>query len=287
MAVTTCWPNVQIETSESNLRKVSELFKTLQSGELDGQVIRPAMKVGDIVKAIGVSRKTFYEWKEGTSMPQPGNLRSIALNLLHVQEADLANYFAGTLAIKDLLTIRVKVATPDDVLQTFQLLRSDREKDAVLAQLLQDRAKKLGNDAEPQGADTTSPILIGKNSKSGITTVYQFEYLVFNRLKNLMDASREQMGLSEIQYVRSAASNGIALEEASLFYEDVMDGTYNRSHTRTRIEAFLPLLFRIKNPRTGLSLDTSRTYTGNFEGLIRDLERLGNGAAQQPIHYGN
>lgn len=114
--------------------------------------------------------------------------------------------------------------------------------------------------------------------------MYQFEYTVFMRLKVLMETSRNQLALSEVAYIRTASSNGITLEEASLFFEDVMDGTHNRSHPRTRIEAFLPLLFRIKNPASGFSLDTVRTYSGDFEGLVRDLEQLGNGA-QQPVHY--
>ena len=134
---------------------------------------------------------------------------------------------------------------------------------------------------------TDSRILIGKKSgrKAVSEAMYQFEYSVFMRLKVLMEASRNQLVLSEVAYIRAATANGITLEESSLFYEDVMDGTYNRSHPRTRIEAFLPLLFRIKNPRAALSLDTSRTYAGDLEGLIRDLEQLGNGATHQPVHH--
>lgn len=134
---------------------------------------------------------------------------------------------------------------------------------------------------------TDSRILSGKKSgrKAVSQAMYQFEYTVFMRLKVLMETSRNQLALSEVAYIRTASSNGITLEEASLFFEDVMDGTHNRSHPRTRIEAFLPLLFRIKKPASGFSLDVDRTYSGDFEGLVRDLEQLGNGAQQQPVHY--
>lgn len=111
--------------------------------------------------------------------------------------------------------------------------------------------------------------------------MYQFSYFPFQRLKALMDASRAELDISEVQFVRAAESNGIDADEALLFYEDVQDGTL-RSHPVSRIEAFLPLLFRIKkwNP---LTLNKKKTYAGDFQGLLQDLEAFNNSGIHQQI----
>ncbi len=104
--------------------------------------------------------------------------------------------------------------------------------------------------------------------------LHQFSYLQLQRLKALIDASRIVLNLNEAQYVRAATNNGIEADEALLFYEDVMDETL-RSHPVYRIEAFLPLIFKVTkwNP---LMLNQNETYEGDFQGLVKDLETLNN-----------
>lgn len=143
MNMTVVAQKVQIETSDENLRKLSDLFKTLQYGGVNGQNIRPPMQVTDMARVVGVSRKTISTWRNGDEMPQPGNLRSIAKNLLRVKESDLAAYFAGNLTLKQLLSIKPKSATPDEIYQNFQTL-AEPDKDVVLSLLLRDRALQVG-----------------------------------------------------------------------------------------------------------------------------------------------
>lgn len=121
-------------------------------------------------------------------------------------------------------------------------------------------------------------------------STYQFEYLIFRRLKALMVASQDQLGMSKAQYIQAAVANSVDIEKdtekaAISFYNDIVEENNTRLHSHKCIEAFLPLLFRIKNPRNGLSLDTSRTYAGDFQGLIADLSQLGNGFAVKPVHH--
>lgn len=127
---------------------------------------------------------------------------------------------------------------------------------------------------------------IGKSEVVHQDMSYQFEYLIFRRLKSLMVASQEQLGMSKAQYIQAAVANGVDIGRAAIvFYCDIMEENNIRLHSHECIEAFLPLLFRIKNPRSGLSLDTSRTYAGDFQGLIVDLGQLGNGFAVKPVHH--
>lgn len=269
---------VQIETSDDNLKKISELFKALQSGELDGQVIRPPMQVGEIVKAVGVSRNTFHLWKNGEVMPMPGNLRAIALNLLKVTEQDLANYFAGNSSLKDLLAIRVKVTTPDEVYQTFQQLRSDREKDAVLALLLQERAKKLGNDLIKNESKTDT--IYPQMGEIVMSDTFWKNERVCQRVQNLIKASLKKQRLvgqpgtaAERQGVPASSFDWAALrafESGTLkqMLETWVDGGLENAIASICYEV---IAWNADNTPLGLG---DRTYKDRPEQLMRDLQNF-------------
>ena len=186
--------SVNIETTEENARKLALLLRAVQAGELDGVAIRPPMRVSDMANIIGVSRNALREWRSFDKrvfvMPQPGNLRSIAKNLLGISEVELEQYFQGSLTLKQILEPRSQSHTPEDIYRVYQTL-AEPEKDALLALLLHDRAKNLGNAMNKNGRNrvlSTRTVVEDTNVASKLGEGLSPK--AAERLQNLLTASR-------------------------------------------------------------------------------------------------
>ncbi len=110
-------------------------------------MIRPAMDVTQITQILGVAYQTFYRWvasEDKQTMPQPGTLRAIAQKLLKVSEQELEAYFNDELSLEQLLAIRPKIASLDEVYSLYASL-PETEKDIAIALILRDRADAMGN----------------------------------------------------------------------------------------------------------------------------------------------
>jgi transcriptional regulator with XRE-family HTH domain len=281
---------VQIETSDNNLQRLSNLFKTIQLGGIEGKVVRPPMRVEDIAKCIGVSRKTFYEWRDGASMPQPGNLRSIAKNLLKVKEQDLSDYLTGVISLRDLLSIKPKASTPDEVYNIFHSL-DEREKDTVLALLLRDRALEVGNFSSQKNSkrfhavSSTTNVLDGEDRLMASSIGEGLSPHMAKRLRILLIASQEKhsrianenLDLDEIaerQGVHLGTYSILAVEAAA---EGTIGETYGHRLFTPEWNAMAVICFEPTGWRgdqlVGL---TNRTFKDRVETFKRSLSENGN-----------
>lgn len=120
-----------------------------------------------------------------------------------------------------------------------------------------------------------------KSARKKKEDMYQFTYEQMKRLKVLMEGSRLISGLDDEGIIQAATQNGIAEPDARLFYTDIVDENL-RSHPLSRIEAFLPLLLRVKQWKP-LLLDHGKSYAGDFHELIKDLEHVNNSTTQYTV----
>lgn len=278
-----------LETSEYTLHRLSLLFECIQTGRFNKKIIRPPMTVSDIVKKVKVSRKTFYEWKNGTSMPQSSNFYSIAENLLGVTEENLKSYLYGDIELLSLLAIKPEQAKPEDVVHKFSTL-DEHDKNVVLAQLLRDRALELGNFSLPKKnkrlnyAISSTGVLKEDNSVASFMGDGLSPHVAV-RLRNLLIASQEkhsrvqneQLDLDQIaerQGVHPRTYNIDALEEAA---EGLIGETYGHRLFAPEWNALSAICFE----PTGWHGDqpiglTDRTFQGRVELLKRSLSENGN-----------
>ncbi|MEW5859598.1 MAG: hypothetical protein AB1861_19795 [Cyanobacteriota bacterium] len=120
-----------------------------------------------------------------------------------------------------------------------------------------------------------------KSTRKKREDMYQFTYEQMKRLKVLMEGSRLISGLDDEGIIQAATQNGIAEPDARLFYTDIVDENL-RSHPISRIEAFLPLLLRVKQWKP-LLLNQEETYANDFHSLIKDLEHVNDSAPQYTV----
>lgn len=102
--------------------------------------------------------------------------------------------------------------------------------------------------------------------------MFSFSYFQMQKLKKLLLASKDILGYTTEQYLRAAIARGITREEAVFFYQDVLEELHTASRPRHVVEAFLPLLYKVRrwNP---IQLNVGVTYS-SLEELVRDLEEL-------------
>jgi len=279
-----------LETSKDTLHRLSLLFECIQTGRLSKKIIRPPMMVDDIAHSIGISCKTFYEWRNGASMPQPGNLRSIAKNLLKVTEKDLADYLTGAISLKELLSIKPKASTPDEVYNIFHTLE-ERDKDAVLALLLRDRALEVGNfslqknSKRSYAVSSTTNVLDGEDRLMASSIGEGLFPHMAKRLRSLLIASQEkhsrivneQLDLDEIAErhgVHPGTYSILAVEAAA---EGTIGETYGHRLFAPEWNAMAAICFEPTGWRgdqlVGL---TNRTFKDRAETLKRSLSENGN-----------
>jgi hypothetical protein len=182
---------VNIETSESNIKKLATLLKTLHTGELNKSYVRPPMRLTDMAKIVGVNRKTFAEWRDGLAMPQPANLRAIARDLLLVREQELEKYFFGEITLQQLLEIRPKAANLEEIYQLSQHL-PEPDRDVLLARLLQDRVKNLGNETKKNKRNQVSSTKCIEDTDLASNLGEGLNPKAAERLQNLLIVSRSK-----------------------------------------------------------------------------------------------
>ena len=102
--------------------------------------------------------------------------------------------------------------------------------------------------------------------------VYSFTPSQQERLRQLVNASKRALSLSRDAFIqRCINGTDLTFKEMLLLYSDIQDGTI-RIHTKERIEALLPMLFKVRvwKGSAGVELDPTKHY-GNLEELERDL----------------
>jgi hypothetical protein len=120
-----------------------------------------------------------------------------------------------------------------------------------------------------------------KSTRKKKENMYRFTDEQMKRLNALMEGSRLILGLDDEGIIQAATKNDIAETDARLFYTDIVDENL-RSHPLSRIEAFLPLLLRVKQWKP-LLLNQEGTYANDFHQLIEDLEHVNNSATQYTV----
>lgn len=192
---------VELEPSPGNFQKLAELLEAINTGTVKGVAVRPPMQVITIVEILGISLSTYYRWintdKNKRTMPIRLAFNSLALNLLKVEPEVLAEYFYGNISLEQLFAVKTKQSRPEDVIQSYQSL-DERDKDAVLAWLLSDRANTVGKFSLQRRSKGTpdrvsSPIGVSHDTKSMATSMGEgLSPQVAARLKNLLITSREK-----------------------------------------------------------------------------------------------
>ncbi len=258
--------SVKIETTEENAHKLAALLRTIQTGELDGVVIRPPMQVQDMARILGVSRNTLRKWREFDKrvfvMPLPANLRSIAKDLLGVKESRLEEYFQGVLTLKELLEIHAESHSLEDIYHIYRTLQ-EPDKDALLALLLSDRAKDLGNVIRdtyrnPVSSKTKKVIQgdedtdVASNLGEGLTPK------AAERLRNLLIASQdkhrrltgERLDFYEILRREGVSSNlALAVEAIDAVLAQRISGEYGPRLIPSDWVAFATICFQVSGWR--------------------------------------
>ncbi len=127
-------------------------------------------------------------------MPQPGTLRAIAEKLLKVSVRELEAYFNDELSLEQLLAIRPKIASLEEVYTLYASL-PETEKDIAIALILRDRADAMGNALSQRKSEALQALVMNisssdKQSKTGNPPVQH--KLVSDTVRS--DTDMSQMG---------------------------------------------------------------------------------------------
>ena len=206
----------------------------------------------NLAQLLEVPRQTVWRWRTGVIQNlRPGDRREVA-RMLRINLETLREFLDGEITLECLESRRGERSVPLEELlteiqgrPTHELVTLNLHLANLLAEATREVSGVMSQSLKKNLPETTIPDTLNKQNTDDTAVIHLETFREARRLRNLIKAAQDRMGLSRRQYLDLVSKGDEqALEIATLLYADVMDETL-RSHTERTYQLFCPHLFRL------------------------------------------